>query len=172
MAPRCNNALGQAWGRNLPWEVCDPCPAPLLPSLWWCPSAAPSLWSWGCPRSWRGHCPMCPLTCSVTMMPAGCCHTPGEGTRLGRRSKDRDGPTMANGSFAKRLLMGLPGSLLWGCQERGWREGGGRVEELCSRWLPWAPESRSASSLGTNTIGSFDLWLLGSGPLSSHPGSL
>lgn len=159
--------MARLGGRNLPWEVCDPCPAPLLPPLWWCPSAAASLWSLGCPRSWRGHRLMCPLTCSVTTMSAGCCHTPGEGTRLGRRNKDRDGPTIANSSFVKCLLMGLAPAL-----EKGWRKDGGRVEELHSRWLPWAPESRSASSLGANNVGSFDLWLLGSGPLSAHPGSL
>lgn len=66
---------------------------------------------------------MCPLTCSVTTMSAGCCHTPGEGTRLGRRNKDRDGPTIANSSFAKCLLMGLAPAL-----EKGWRKDGGRVE--------------------------------------------
>lgn len=87
---------------------------------------------------------MCPLTCSVTTMSAGCCHTPGEGTRLGMRNKDRDGPTIANSSFAKCLLMGLAPAL-----EKGWREGGGaslKVAALGARvkicFFTWGKQRR------------------------------
>lgn len=52
---------------------------------------------------------MRPLACSATAIPAGCCHTLGGRTGMGRRNKDRDRPTVADGSFSKRWLMGLVG---------------------------------------------------------------
>lgn len=53
---------------------------------------------------------MCPIACTATAVPAGCCHAPGEGMGAGMRNKDRDGATEAGGSFSKLWLMG---TLLW-----------------------------------------------------------
>lgn len=106
MAPWRNQAIGQAPGRNLPWEVCG--------WSWSCsfvmvlvPVGIPIIGHWGDLGS---------LHCggdTAHGMP-----TPGEGTGTGRRNKDRNSPAVAHGS--------VEGA---GCCV-------GRMENLCSRWWP------------------------------------
>lgn len=68
---------------------------------------------------------MRPLACTTTAVPNDCCHTPVEEKGMRRRNKDGVGPTVADGSFSKRRLMGLVGTPLQGHRggrmEGGWR---------------------------------------------------
>lgn len=89
----------------------------------------------------------------------------GEGTGMGSRNKDRDGPTLADGSFSKRRLRGVVGTPL--------RDGrGGRMGELAQGSGSRHQSRDLVLHWGQTATKGFDLRLPGSVHISRRSGRL